>query len=293
VIGVLAALLLGYASWLSWRVRRLSRAAAGALGPHGELRAAMPGARRGDELGDLARAFEQLLDRVAGYTRYLQGLGGRLSHEFRTPLAVISSSLESLAAPSTADADRRAWLERAREGTARLQAILARLSEATHAERMVDASPRERYDPAPVVESCARAYRDLHRDHRIEWRIDTGSARVDGHPDLLAQALDKLVDNAVEFTPPGGRIAIGLRRDGTALELTVDNEGSRLPDDADGRLFDSLVSVREGAGTGTHLGLGLYLVRLIARFHGGRAEALNLPGGAGVRIRLHLPAATD
>ena len=73
--------------------------------------------------------------------------------------------------------------------------------------------------------------------------------------------------------------------------IAVENAGPPLPEAARARLFDSMVSLREpGArGQGTHLGLGLYIVRIVAEFHRGSVRAVNLPGGAGVRFEVELP----
>jgi two-component system sensor histidine kinase ChvG len=72
-------------------------------------------------------------------------------------------------------------------------------------------------------------------------------------------------------------------------ELGVRNTGSRLPDDLQERLFDSLVSLREKRGAGPHLGLGLYIVRLVAAAHDGAVSARNLPGAEGVEFLITLP----
>lgn len=288
IMGLFAVLLLGYASWLSWRIARLSRAARGALGPRGELTVSLPGAGRGDELGDLARSFETLLQRLDGYTSYLRSLGGKLSHELKTPLAVVNSSLENLL-PNAPPAEQAPYLARARAGTARLGNILASLSEATRAEDMVRHSPHKRYRPVPVVDSCAHAYQALHTGHRWRCALTDAPGDLDGSPELLAQALDKLIDNAVEFCPADGLIEVRLTQTQGQWILSVTNEGAALPAAAGSgvTLFDSLVSHRATPSTQPHLGLGLYIVRLVAEFHGGYARADDVEHG--VCVSLHMP----
>ena len=100
---------------------------------------------------------------------------------------------------------------------------------------------------------------------------------VDGSPDLIAQLLDKLMDNASDFTPKGGPITMALARGPRSCTLTVRNEGPLLPPQLDSRLFESLVSSRSSTNGKPHLGLGLYIVRLIADFHRGAVNATNLP----------------
>jgi signal transduction histidine kinase len=103
---------------------------------------------------------------------------------------------------------------------------------------------------------------------------------LNGSPDSLAQMLDKLVENAHDFATPGTPIRIALAADG---RLRVENEGPPLPESIRDSLFDSMTSLRtERGGATPHLGLGLYVARLIAEFHGGALAAENLPGARGV-----------
>jgi signal transduction histidine kinase len=96
--------------------------------------------------------------------------------------------------------------------------------------------------------------------------------------------LDKLVDNATGFAPPGTAVRLGLTADRDLITLSVDNPGPPLPEQLKGRLFDSLVSVR--SGDDRHLGLGLYIARLIAEGHGGTITADNTDEGVRFEIRL-------
>ena len=140
----------------------------------------------------------------------------------------------------------------------------------------------EDMDLAQVVRGCAEAYRPLAAPRRLDCDIPDAPVPLYGAPELIAQALDKLFDNALSFTAPDGwiRIALEMGEDGEA-RVMVANQGSHLPDSMQGQLFDSLVSVRgTGAKAGApHLGLGLYVVRLVAELHQGRATGRNEGGG--------------
>ena len=280
--------LLGYATWLSLRVRRLAGAAETALGPRGEIRSGMPGEAAGDELGALARSFAELLERLREHTEYLRTLASKLSHELRTPLAVVTTSLDNLeheAGSPGADV----YLNRLRQGTERLDGILAAMSEATQLEQAIRETAAQPFDLAAVVASCCAAYRDVYPEREIAYRCEAQDATTVGSGELVAQLLDKLVDNAVGFSAAGSRIDVVLARSGNELVLSVANLGSKLPAKMRGQLFDSLVSLREQRDGRPHLGLGLHIVALVADFHGGRCEADDLPDGSGAVFRVWFP----
>ncbi len=286
---VAAAGLLGFATLLSVRVRRLARAAETAVGPKGEIEVGLPGRGAGDEIGDLARSFGRLLERLREHTQYLRTLAGKLSHELRTPLAVVSTSLDNLE-QEVAEPSALPYLARLRQGTARLDSILAAMGEATRIEQAIGDTRPEPFDLAAVVESCSHAYADIYKARRFACRIETGAAEAFGSAELTAQLIDKLVDNAVSFSPPESLIEIGLDRLAGEWRLRVRNAGPLLPEGMRSRLFDSMVSLRGRDDGQPHLGLGLHIVALIAEFHGGSAEAANLPDGTGVEFGVTFPA---
>ncbi len=280
--------LLGYATWLSLRVRRLASAAQTALGPRGEIRSGMPGTAAGDELGALSRSFAELLERLREHTEYLRTLASKLSHELRTPLAVVTTSLDNLEHEVKVPAATE-YLSRLRHGAQRLDGILAAMSEATELEQAIRETAAQPFDLAAVVVSCCAAYRDVYPEREIACRCEAGAATVVGSGELVAQLLDKLVDNAVSFAEAGSRIDVALAAAGDEFVLTVANRGPKLPAKMRGRLFDSLVSIREQRGGRPHLGLGLHVVALVAEFHGGRCEADDLADGSGVVFRVWFP----
>jgi two-component system sensor histidine kinase ChvG len=105
----------------------------------------------------------------------------------------------------------------------------------------------------------------------------------------MAQMLDKLVENAVDFCVPSGLIKVSLARSGSNYELSVANDGPPIPEAMLGRLFESLFEHRQGHDDRPHFGLGLYIVRLIAEFHNGTAAAANRSGGGGAVFTVILP----
>jgi dedicated sortase system histidine kinase len=283
VFAVAAAVLIGFATRLTTRIRRLRDEAENAIDARGRIAHLVTAQNSGDELGDLSRSFSAMLGKLSQHHAYLESMASRLSHELRTPIAVVRSSLENL---KLAPADARVYIERAEEGLKRLGTILTRMSEATRLEQGLASVERERFDLAAVVSGCVEGYRLAYPGQSFELALARDAAIASGSPDLAAQLLDKLVANAVDFSSAGEPIRVSLSvADGAAL-LSVENQGLPLPESMRGKLFDSMVSLRgRDARTGEpHLGLGLYVARLIAEFHEGAIRAENLASGSGVAV---------
>jgi signal transduction histidine kinase len=248
----------------------------------------MPGTGAADELGALARSFAELLERLREYTEYLRTLASKLSHELRTPLAVVTTSLDNLEHEVRLP-EAEQYLLRLRQGAGRLDGILAAMSEATELEQAIRETPAQPFDLAAVVAACCAAYRDVYPEREIAYRGPAQGAVALGSGELVAQLLDKLVDNAASFSAAGSRIDIALEPAANEVVLSVTNRGPPLPAKMRGRLFDSLVSIRDQRDGRPHLGLGLHIVALVADFHGGRCEADNLADGSGVVFRVWFP----
>ena len=290
VVAAVAIVLLGFASRLSARIRRLADEAENAIDARGRVSGLLSGSTAGDEIGDLSRSFSTVLARLVQHHAYLDSLASRLSHELRTPIAVVRSSLENLRLEGVDD-QVRVYVDRAEEGLGRLSRILSRMAEATRLEASLATQERERYDLATVVRECMEGYRLAYPLCRFELMLPPGPLTADGSPDLAAQLLDKLVGNAVDFATTGPPITVALTAVPGGSELRISNIGPLLPAEMAGRLFESMVSLRPQASGGEpHLGLGLYVARLIAEFHGGHIRAENLPGSDGVAMIVTLPA---
>jgi dedicated sortase system histidine kinase len=294
VLLVAGAILLAFATRLGVRLARLRNAAERAQLNDGRLdgqtqRITFPMSDARDEIGDLARSFEKLFDVVGGYTDYLRTLASKLSHELNTPLAIVKSSLDNLE-HAQLPAEAQPYLARARDGAARLGALVRAMGEASRMERAIAAAEAEDVDLCDVVRGCADAYRALAGARRLECVLPPSPLPMHCAPELIAQALDKLFDNALSFTPEDGWLRLSLRPLDDGAEIELANQGTPLPAAMQGRLFDSLVSLRDKAvpGDAPHLGLGLYVVRLVAERHGGVASARNLDDGSGVAFSLRL-----
>jgi two-component system, OmpR family, sensor histidine kinase ChvG len=281
-------IMLAFATWISLRIGRLRDAADSAVGSDGRIQLSMPESASGDEIGALARGFERLLARLNEHAQYLRTLGGKLSHELRTPLTIVRSSLDNLESEGLRD-DQRRYITRAREGTQRLQSILSALGAAARVEESIKQSERVNFDLRELMISAVAAYRDGFPATRFELQTPEDACFARGAPDLMVQLLDKLIENAVDFCPQDGTVTVRLERVQAFYRLQVANDGPLIPEALMGRLFESLFEQRPGGDDKPHFGLGLYIVRLVAEFHGGTAVAANREDGSGVVFSIMLP----
>ncbi|TVO70749.1 proteobacterial dedicated sortase system histidine kinase [Sedimenticola selenatireducens] len=281
--------ILGFATLLTRRIRHLSSHIEAAVTPDGRIQGRLKPDQAEDEIGDLSRSFSSVLNRLSEYNRYLEAMASRLAHEFRTPLTIVKSSLENLNDNSDPEAQSR-YIQRAEEGVSRLGLILHRMREATRLEQQLIQTEIETFDLNAMLEMALEGYRQAFSNVTFNLKGLDRQLFIKGAPDLISQALDKLISNAVDFHLYETTIELILTEQSTSLlRLAVRNQGPVLPPGMEQELFASMVSIRESKQGEPHLGLGLYLVRLISEFHGGHTEARNLPSGKGVEFSLVLP----
>lgn len=290
LVGALALLI--FASRIVTRLSRLRDQAESAIDHNGRVIGKLSHDHGSDEIGQMSQSYAAMMERLRQYNQYLENLARRLSHELRTPLAIVRSSLDSLALdPNRETAE--VYGARAQEGVTRLDAMLTRMSEAARLEQSIKSADQHIFDLNQLLLATTSAYRDTWSNRAFEITIMESPARIFGVEDLLVQMLDKLVSNAVELGDPHSVIELRLVETGNHYILSVTNFGSQLPQDMQGQLFESMVSVRDNKEqVGPHLGLGLYIARLIADFHHATITARDLDHACGVEVQVSFaPAA--
>lgn len=290
VLITVATALLVFASRLTLRIRRLRNATDNAIDRDGRIvtQKLSAEAKSGDEIGDLSRSVSNMLGRLAQYTGYLRGLPDTLAHEVSNPLNVVNSSLHNLSQEIPSAADSK-YMDRAKNGINRIGSILRNLTEAANLEQAMQAETKETVDLIELIESYVDGYSFSNPEQKFQVIIDSRPLLVDIAPDYIAQALDKLVDNAIDFAAPDTPIVFKARRLDDFAQIDVINQGSRLPEGMAERIFEPLVSLGRKDAQKISLGMGLYVVKLIASFHGGDVIARNLLSADGVIFSLSLP----
>ncbi|MAM71886.1 MAG: proteobacterial dedicated sortase system histidine kinase [Gammaproteobacteria bacterium] len=278
-----------FASGLSSRIRSLRNQAEQIIDDSGRINNTIQPSRSSDEIGDLSRSFANILDRLTQYTHYLENMSSRLSHELRTPVTVVRSSIENLRMAGNPE-EAEVYIQRAEEGISRLNLILTNMSEASRLEQILKSSEKEKFDLTKVISGCVDGYSQIYPGVTFKADISDEPVVIEGNADYIVQLMDKLVANAVEFSYEDKAIRIKCASEDNEAVISVANSGPYLAEEMKDRIFDSMVSVRpESKKKQPHLGMGLHIVRMITDFHGGYVYADNLLEEEGVIVVLRIP----
>ena len=238
-----------------------------------------------NEIGRLGRALEDMRNKLEG-KQYVEELMHTLAHELKSPIAAIQGSAELLL-ENPPDAERRLFLANILEQNARQKQLIDKLLDLIRVEQQQGLAAPGRVQlaalAAQVRTDCAA--RMGSRGQTLE--VQAEALEVPGDALLLRQALCNLLDNAIDFSPPGAVITLAARRQGSLAVVTVTDQGAGIPPYAQERLFERFYSLaRPDSARST--GLGLPFVREVSALHRGSVTVVNRDAGGAVAT-LHLP----
>lgn len=267
--------------WLSAALRRLTAYARAVSA--GE-RVSAP-ALRGGELGQLATALEQMRRELEGKA-YVERYVHTLTHELKSPLAAIRGAAELLEGEMPED-QRQRFVANIQSESARLQQLIERLLHLAQVEQRQGLEERVAIPLHGLLDdlSQAQAARIQAAGVQVENQVDAGLQLL-GERFLLRQALSNLLDNALDFTPPGGVLRWSTRGEDGQLWVCLYNSGPAIPDYALARLTERFYSLPRPTTGRKSTGLGLNFVQEVVNLHGGALRVGNVPGGVEVGLRL-------
>ncbi|QHE87085.1 two-component system sensor histidine kinase CreC [Hydrogenophaga sp. BPS33] len=241
------------------------------------------------EFSELAQALERMrvqLEDKAYVERYVH----TLTHELKSPLAAIRGASELLQEEMPAQ-DRQRFAGNIQRQAERLHQLVDKLLNLAHVEQMQGLVTREPVNLSALTRELLQRLEPRLRLKSLRVRDALGEGQtVQGDPFLIGQALQNLLDNAIDFSPPHGELEVGLRRDGAWLEWSVRDQGSGIPDYARERIFERFYSLPRGEGQDKGSGLGLCLVQEVSQLHGGELRVENVSESRGCLARWRLPA---
>ena len=289
IISIATILLLVFTSRIASRIRKLRNQADHAIDVQGKILTPFTPSKSSDEIGDLSRGLSDMVNRLGQYHTYLENLSSRLSHELRTPVAVIRSSLENLTMLEQSEENKK-YIDRAEQGIHRLNRILTSMSEATRLEQSLQSSDKQAFPLNELVEACVQGYQMTYGSYRFQLINDTHSPVINADPDFIVQLLDKLIGNAMEFSENQDPIELSITQNAQYAILCVNNIGPLLPDNMSEELLKSMVSVRtQSKENSSHLGFGLFIAKMICDYHQGKISITNREDKRGVVVTVMLP----
>ena len=237
---------------------------------------------RSDEIGHLSGALRDMTTALYKRIDAIESFAADVAHELKNPLTSLRSATETLPLAKT-DESKERLMEIIKHDVKRLDRLISDISDASRLDAELAREDATFVDMAELLRTTVSLFNDIHRDDTPEVVFDIAYApgawpyRVVGHDSRLSQVIVNLLDNAISFSPPGGRVAVVTRRIGPEIQIAIEDEGPGIPDENLERIFERFYTDRPQENFGQNSGLGLNISRQIAVAHGGRLWAENRP----------------
>ena len=300
VFAITVALSLYLAGSITRPVQRLAAAAERVRTGHDRRHSIPDFGYRRDEIGDLAMALRDMTDNLWRRMDAIERFAADVAHEIKNPLTSVRSAVET-AARIEDPAQRSKLFSIILDDVDRLDRLISDISEASRVDAELSRQDSEAVDVGEMLNALSQVYTATERieDRGLVCEVDGSGEKlvVTGKEDHLVQVIRNLLDNAITFSPPNGRITVRAIPSQSSITITVDDEGIGIPDGKLDAIFDRFYSERPSSEKfGTHSGLGLSICRQIISAHGGtiRAENRRSANGetTGARFTIELPRTT-
>ena len=297
------------ANTIAGPVQRLS-AAAERVRHSVKARAEIPNfTDRTDEIGHLSGALRDMTTALYKRIDAIESFAADVAHELKNPLTSLRSASETLSLVKSEESKQR-LMEVIQHDVKRLDRLISDISDASRLDAELAREDARAVDMAELIRTTVSLFNDIHRGNSPAVALEIAYApgahpyQVTGHDSRLSQVIVNLLENAISFSPQGGRVTVTARRIGSEIRIVVEDEGPGIPEENLERVFERFYTDRPQDSFGHNSGLGLNISRQIAVAHGGRLYAENRPlrgeargtsdpggrKGGGARFVIRLPA---
>jgi two-component system sensor histidine kinase ChvG len=246
---------------------------------------------RTDEVGHLSKALRSMTTSLYNRIDAIERFAADVAHELKNPLTSLRSAVETLPRARRAE-DRERLNAIIQHDVRRLDRLISDISNASRLDAELARQSAERVDIVQLGETMASIQRDLAAPRKVDVLFEKHVSRyvpvVLGHDSRLAQVINNLIDNAVSFSPEGGKVQVVVRTDEDTVTITVSDEGPGIRGDIS-RIFQRFYTDRpDGEHFGDHSGLGLAISKQIVEAHGGSIKAENRTDRSGALFTVKL-----
>ncbi len=263
-------------------IRRLARAADEVRSGIGRSTALQKYSGRRDEVGTLSRSLAAMTRALYKQLDAVESFAADVAHELKNPLSSMRSAVETIQRTDDEEIKAR-LLAIIEDDVSRLDRLISDISDASRLDAELSRGNMAPVDLGAMVATLVEAYHTTSRTNGTEIVFDapeTGSIVIQGIEARLGQVMRNLLDNAISFSPPGGRISLTLVKRSKTIDFIIEDEGPGLPEEAAVKIFDRFYSERPaGEAFGRHSGLGLSISKQIVEAHGGTISAANREDG--------------
>lgn len=240
--------------------------------------AADPDSTKGDEIDQLGESFDHMAERIVEQIEALRmenelrrEMTANISHDLRTPLSSLHGYLETLQMKSgeLSEAERKEYLEIALRQSERLRRLVTQLFELAKLEARELSPETEPFSAPELVQDIIQKFKLRAETSEVKILVscEANVPLVTGDVALMERALENLIDNALQHTPPGGSITIPICRQDGRVEIAVADTGEGIPEEARARIFDRFYQVSNAHRGSGHAGLGLSIAKRIVELH--------------------------
>jgi signal transduction histidine kinase len=245
----------------------------------GDLTQRLPLTSAGDEIDSLSDNLNRMLERTERLMKGMRTVTDSIAHDLRTPLNRLRNRLEGVVNRQDSQPETQTEIEAAVGETDTLISTFNALLLIAEAEAGVVREAMGRVDLPAVVDGIAELYAPVAEEKNITLDVaPSGAARIEGNRSLISQALANLIDNAIKYTPEGGKVRVAVTDTAGGIALSVADNGPGIPAADRPRVLERFVRL-DGSRNAPGTGLGLSLVAAVARLHDARFELTdNAPG---------------
>ncbi|MBN9362751.1 MULTISPECIES: sensor histidine kinase [unclassified Devosia] len=249
---------------------------------------------RTDEVGHLSKALRSMTSALYNRIEAIERFAADVAHELKNPLTSLRSAVETLPRARRAE-DRERLNAIIQHDVRRLDRLISDISNASRLDAELARQSAERVDIAQLADAMVSIQKDVAANRKVDVQLEKHVSRyvpiVLGHDSRLAQVINNLIDNAVSFSPEGGKVLVVVRTSEDAITITVTDEGPGIRGDIT-RIFQRFYTDRpDGEHFGDHSGLGLAISKQIVEAHGGSVTAENRTDRTGAQFTVTLKRA--